>query len=142
MWSGLSLLRHLPQHLSSIGQLEESQIQAAFGANTALFIAARVPQVSMCEGVSMGAPQVWTRVPQRNGWSSQACWLVKNPTLSPKHTPPPPLNLPQILSNFWSGSTGHLSLATSSINTIGCIVRIFTTLSENAGAAMLRYDLV
>lgn len=35
-------------------------------------------------------------------------------------------------------STGQLSLATSAINLVGCIVRIFTSVTERAGTAMVR----
>lgn len=50
--------------------------------------------------------------------------------------------LPQIWTNFKSGSTGQLSSVTCLINLMGCIVRIFTTIQEEAGAAMLRQYLI
>lgn len=45
--------------------------------------------------------------------------------------------VPQIVSNFRTRNTGQLSLATNAINLLGCVVRIFTTIQEKAGAAML-----
>lgn len=46
--------------------------------------------------------------------------------------------VPQIYQNFKNRSTGQLSLITYSVNFLGCIARIFTTLQEGGGAAMLR----
>ena len=46
--------------------------------------------------------------------------------------------LPQIYKNWKAKSTGHLSLVTCTINVVGCIVRLFTTLQANGGATMLR----
>lgn len=45
--------------------------------------------------------------------------------------------VPQIVSNFRTRATGQLSLATNAINLLGCLVRIFTTIQEKAGLAML-----
>ncbi|EFN54382.1 hypothetical protein CHLNCDRAFT_135683 [Chlorella variabilis] len=46
--------------------------------------------------------------------------------------------VPQIWQNFIAGSTGQLSLVTYALNTAGAAARIFTSVQENAGAAMLR----
>lgn len=46
--------------------------------------------------------------------------------------------LPQIAKNFSAKSTGQLSLVTFGVNTAGCVARIFTTLQDGGGAAMLR----
>jgi len=46
--------------------------------------------------------------------------------------------VPQIISNFRAKATGQLSLVTCGINVVGCVVRIYTSLAENAGAAMVR----
>eukprot|EP00887_Chlorella_sp_A99_P006403 scaffold3.g6403.t1 len=46
--------------------------------------------------------------------------------------------LPQILQNQRSRGTGQLSLATYGLNTAGGAARIFTSIQEGAGPAMLR----
>ncbi|KAF5835918.1 hypothetical protein DUNSADRAFT_6675, partial [Dunaliella salina] len=46
--------------------------------------------------------------------------------------------LPQIHSNWRTKNTGQLSLVTCCINTLGCVVRIFTSITEGAGLAMVR----
>jgi mannose-P-dolichol utilization defect protein 1 len=46
--------------------------------------------------------------------------------------------LPQIYKNFKDKSTGQLSLITYGVNTVGCVARIFTTMQEGGGDAMLR----
>jgi mannose-P-dolichol utilization defect protein 1 len=46
--------------------------------------------------------------------------------------------LPQIYQNFKAGSTGQLSTVTAFANFAGCIARIFTSLQEGGGAAMVR----
>ena len=46
--------------------------------------------------------------------------------------------VPQILQNHASSSTGQLSIITYSLNTAGSAARIFTSIHEKAGAAMLR----
>ena len=46
--------------------------------------------------------------------------------------------LPQIYKNFKEKSTGQLSLITYGVNTVGCVARIFTTMQEGGGTAMLR----
>jgi hypothetical protein len=46
--------------------------------------------------------------------------------------------LPQILKNFQAKSTGQLSIITFAANTLGCIARLFTTMQEGGGSAMMR----
>lgn len=46
--------------------------------------------------------------------------------------------MPQIVSNFRAGGTGQLSLITYGLNTAGAAARIFTSIQEQAGPAMLR----
>lgn len=46
--------------------------------------------------------------------------------------------LPQIAKNFAAKSTGQLSIITYAANTLGCIARLFTTVQEGGGSAMLR----
>lgn len=46
--------------------------------------------------------------------------------------------VPQILQNFSTGSTGTLSPITYGLNAAGGAARIFTSLHEKAGAAMVR----
>lgn len=46
--------------------------------------------------------------------------------------------VPQIYKNFAARSTGQLSVITFSANTLGCIARLFTTLQEGGGSAMMR----
>lgn len=46
--------------------------------------------------------------------------------------------VPQIWSNYSTKATGQLSLITCAINTVGCTIRIFTSLTEGAGPAMIR----
>ena len=46
--------------------------------------------------------------------------------------------LPQIYKNFTNGSTGQLSIITFAANTLGCVARLFTTMQEGGGSAMLR----
>lgn len=46
--------------------------------------------------------------------------------------------VPQIMKNFSNKSTGQLSIITYAANTAGCIARIFTTMQEGGGSAMLR----
>jgi mannose-P-dolichol utilization defect protein 1 len=46
--------------------------------------------------------------------------------------------LPQIYKNWRSRSTGELSLLTCLMNLAGCTARIFTSLQEGAGSAMVR----
>jgi mannose-P-dolichol utilization defect protein 1 len=46
--------------------------------------------------------------------------------------------VPQIMKNFSNKSTGQLSVITYAANTLGCIARIFTTIQEGGGTAMLR----
>jgi mannose-P-dolichol utilization defect protein 1 len=46
--------------------------------------------------------------------------------------------LPQIYKNFASRSTGQLSVITFGANTLGCVARLFTTLQEGGGSAMMR----
>eukprot|EP00195_Chlamydomonas_chlamydogama_P005418 CAMPEP_0202892850 /NCGR_PEP_ID=MMETSP1392-20130828/2526_1 /ASSEMBLY_ACC=CAM_ASM_000868 /TAXON_ID=225041 /ORGANISM="Chlamydomonas chlamydogama, Strain SAG 11-48b" /LENGTH=234 /DNA_ID=CAMNT_0049576957 /DNA_START=131 /DNA_END=836 /DNA_ORIENTATION=- len=50
--------------------------------------------------------------------------------------------VPQIIKNFASCSTGQLSIITYFINLVGSIVRIFTTIQEGGGPAMLRQYLI
>lgn len=50
--------------------------------------------------------------------------------------------LPQIVKNYREKSTGQLSLITNAINLLGCVIRIFTSLSEGAGGAMVRAFLI
>ena len=45
---------------------------------------------------------------------------------------------PHFHSYFQAGSTGQLSTATAFANFAGCIARIFTSLQEGGGAAMVR----
>jgi mannose-P-dolichol utilization defect protein 1 len=46
--------------------------------------------------------------------------------------------LPQIYANHKAGSTGRLALATYAVNVVGGAARVFTSLHERAGAAMVR----
>jgi hypothetical protein len=46
--------------------------------------------------------------------------------------------LPQIYKNFNDKSTGQLSIITFAANTLGCIARLFTTMQEGGGSAMMR----
>lgn len=46
--------------------------------------------------------------------------------------------VPQITKNFREKSTGQLSTVTYGVNTVGCVARIFTTMQEGGGPAMLR----
>lgn len=46
--------------------------------------------------------------------------------------------IPQILTNLRNKSTGQLSIITYAANTAGCVARLFTTMQEGGGAAMLR----
>lgn len=46
--------------------------------------------------------------------------------------------VPQILQNFQTKSTGQLSIITFAANTLGCIARLFTTMQEGGGSAMMR----
>jgi hypothetical protein len=46
--------------------------------------------------------------------------------------------LPQIYKNFSDKSTGQLSIITFAANTLGCIARLFTTMQEGGGSAMMR----
>ena len=46
--------------------------------------------------------------------------------------------LPQIYKNFAARSTGQLSVITFGANTLGCVARLFTTLQEGGGSAMMR----
>ncbi|KDD75852.1 hypothetical protein H632_c470p1 [Helicosporidium sp. ATCC 50920] len=50
--------------------------------------------------------------------------------------------VPQILQNFAAKSTGQLSTITYGLNFLGCAARIFTSVHENAGAAMLRGAII
>ena len=50
--------------------------------------------------------------------------------------------LPQILQNARAGATGQLSLITYSLNSAGAAARIFTSIQENAGPAMLRGAII
>lgn len=50
--------------------------------------------------------------------------------------------MPQILQNFSARSTGQLSLITYALNTAGAAARIFTSIQEKAGAAMLRGAII
>lgn len=50
----------------------------------------------------------------------------------------PALAPAQILQNFASKSTGQLSLITYALNWAGASARIFTSIQEGAGAAMVR----
>ena len=122
------------------GKLEPQHVQAAFEANTLLMILSRVPQVgrgSWQQGeeavqAETGRRQSTLR-PLRycNSYPHRVC----NSLHCISHC------CGQILTNFRSWSTGQLSLITCSINVVGCIVRVFTTLSEGAGTAMLRQGL-
>ena len=46
--------------------------------------------------------------------------------------------IPQIAQNYRSKSTGQLSFITYLMNFLGTVARVFTTLQEQGGAAMLR----
>jgi len=46
--------------------------------------------------------------------------------------------LPQIYANHAAGSTGRLALPTYAVNVVGGAARVFTSLHEKAGAAMVR----
>ncbi|KAK9835094.1 hypothetical protein WJX84_012224 [Apatococcus fuscideae] len=46
--------------------------------------------------------------------------------------------LPQIVKNFRAKSTGQLSIVTYVFNLGGCVIRIFTSIQEGAGIAMVR----
>ncbi|PRW59800.1 mannose-P-dolichol utilization defect 1-like protein 2 [Chlorella sorokiniana] len=46
--------------------------------------------------------------------------------------------VPQIWANLQAGGTGQLSLITYALNTAGAAARIFTSIQEKAGSAMLR----
>ncbi len=46
--------------------------------------------------------------------------------------------LPQIVQNFGAKATGQLSIITYGLNTAGAAARIFTSIQEKAGVAMLR----
>jgi mannose-P-dolichol utilization defect protein 1 len=46
--------------------------------------------------------------------------------------------LPQIYANYKAGSTGQLALATYAVNVVGGGARVFTSLHEKAGGAMVR----
>ncbi|PSC68347.1 mannose-P-dolichol utilization defect 1-like protein 2 [Micractinium conductrix] len=50
--------------------------------------------------------------------------------------------LPQIWSNFVSKATGQLSIITYALNAAGAAARIFTSIQEQAGAAMLRGAMI
>jgi hypothetical protein len=49
--------------------------------------------------------------------------------------------VPQILKNFSEQSTGQLSIVTFGVNTVGCVVRILTSLHEGAHAMVRSYIL-
>jgi mannose-P-dolichol utilization defect 1 len=46
--------------------------------------------------------------------------------------------LPQIYANHKAGSTGRLALPTYAVNVVGGAARVFTSLQEKAGGAMVR----
>lgn len=46
--------------------------------------------------------------------------------------------LPQIYQNFATRSTGQLSIVTYAANALGCVARLFTTMQEGGGSAMMR----
>lgn len=46
--------------------------------------------------------------------------------------------VPQILQNFQTKGTGQLSIITFAANTLGCVARLFTTMQEGGGSAMMR----
>lgn len=46
--------------------------------------------------------------------------------------------VPQIWANLQAGGTGQLSLITYALNAVGASARIFTSIQEKAGPAMLR----
>ncbi len=50
--------------------------------------------------------------------------------------------VPQILANLRSKQTGQLSLITCTINVVGNVARIFTSVAERAGPAMLRTYII
>lgn len=50
--------------------------------------------------------------------------------------------MPQIVANLRSAGTGQLSLITYGLNTAGAAARIFTSVQEKAGSAMLRGALI
>ena len=55
---------------------------------------------------------------------------------------PAACRVPQIAANLRSRGTGQLSLITYGLNTAGAAARIFTSVQERAGAAMLRGALI
>lgn len=50
--------------------------------------------------------------------------------------------LPQIYKNWKEGGTGQLSIITCAINVVGCVARLFTTIQEAGGSAMLRNYII
>lgn len=50
--------------------------------------------------------------------------------------------VPQIVKNYRTKSTGQLSSITCGMNLAGCVARIFTSLQEGAGNAMVRAFLL
>lgn len=47
--------------------------------------------------------------------------------------------VPQIIKNFRDRSTGQLSSITTTINVVGCIVRIFTSMQDGATALLRQF---
>ena len=48
----------------------------------------------------------------------------------------------QIITNFRQKATGQLRLATCVINMLGSLIRIFTSVAEGTGAAMVRTYII
>lgn len=50
--------------------------------------------------------------------------------------------VPQIWANLQARGTGQLSLITYALNSVGAAARIFTSIQEKAGPAMLRGAII
>lgn len=135
-----------PAPVAFSGMISKAQVGMLYDLNNFILVAARVPQVrqrqaSGLEALMQGTERGWCvhwrlkqGLPQAApGPSALRAW----PACQGSHALPA-LVPAQILQNFTSRSTGQLSLITYALNWAGASARIFTSIQEGAGAAMVR----
>ena len=116
------------------GTLSQAAITTLYDCNNFILVASRWVRMAVCSGLSRNLAQPF-RLAQTLKW---LCYTRAYFACDKTHTGVTCRRVPQIWQNFIAGSTGQLSLVTYALNTAGAAARIFTSVQENAGAAMLR----
>lgn len=131
--------------VAASGVLSDAQVSAAYDCNNAILILSRRVGRGRERGRAAQDRRAGCGLAARTshpGAARQRLATGLHAFDSPSPCPSAPRvssrRVPQILANFRARGTGQLSLITYGLNTAGAAARIFTSVQEQAGAAMLR----